>query len=145
MWPQATHLLCQWHCLQAVWRWLWNGSHNIVKADRQVLMRLFRKLVYSKSREDFDIAEKEFLENEVCNKYPQFISHINRTYMPRKEKFAMYIRNLLQLPTHSVNTSNFVESSFRILKDFVFNRTKVNIARVYVKWSKISEILYFKA
>lgn len=90
-------------------------------------MKLFRKLVYSKTREEYEHAETTFFEDELTNKYPSFISHVNRSYLPRTEKWAMYVRNSLQLPTHSVNTSNFVESSFRILKDFIFNRTKVTL------------------
>ena len=109
----------------SLFRWLWNGSHNVVKADRPVLIKLFRKMVYSKSVQDYEEAEAEFFENEICNKYPRFMSHINNSYISRKEKWAMHVRNMLKLPTHAVNTSNFVESSFRILKEFVFNRTKV--------------------
>ena len=109
----------------SAFRWLRNGSHNIAKVDRPVLIKLFRKLVYSKTLEDYEKAETEFFENDVCNKYPRFINHINNSYISRKEKWSLHVRNLLQLPTHAVNTSNFVESSFRILKDFVLNRTKV--------------------
>lgn len=124
VWPKATHLLCQWHCLQAIWRWLWNGTHNISKPDRPILMKMLRNLVYSMSLEELQKAETEFFENEITNKYPKFMHHINRSYLPRKEKWAMYVRNIMKLSTHSFNTSNFVESSFRVLKYLVLSRTK---------------------
>ena len=34
------------------------------------------------------------------------------------------MRNDNKLPTHSTNTSNYIETSFRITKDGQFNRTK---------------------
>ena len=96
---------------------------------------MFRKLVYSKTREDYEQAESDFFDDELTNKYPSFISHINRQYIPRKEKWTLYIRNSLQLPTHSVNTSNFVEASFRILKEFTLNRTKVS-NQGFIMWKE---------
>ena len=33
--PEATLLLCSFHVLQAVWRWLWNKEHGIHLADRK--------------------------------------------------------------------------------------------------------------
>ena len=33
VWPEARLLLCTFHVLQAVWRWLHNGKHGI---DKQV-------------------------------------------------------------------------------------------------------------
>ena len=36
----------------------------------------------------------------------------------------MYVRKIMKLSTHSFNTSNFVESSFRVLKYLVLSRTK---------------------
>ena len=104
------------HCLQAIWRWLWNGTHIISKPDRPILMKMLRNLVYSMSLEELQKAETEFFENEITNKYPKFMHHINRSYLPRKEKWDMYVRNIMKLSTHSFNTSNFVESSFRVLK-----------------------------
>ena len=66
VWPEATHLLCQWHCCQAVWRWLWSAQHNIAKLDRPVLMKLFTTMVYCRSMTSFKKAEEAFNEDDIA-------------------------------------------------------------------------------
>ena len=44
--PESTHLLCQFHLLQATWRWLWNAHHKIAKGDRKHCMLKFRSMVF---------------------------------------------------------------------------------------------------
>ena len=83
--------------------------------------------MYSKSREEYDNKLNEFYENETVQKYPNYIAHVEQSYLPRSSQWAMYYRNDLQLRTHGMNTSNLVESSFRVMKDSTFNRQKVNI------------------
>ena len=34
VWPRSTFLLCVWHVLNAVWRWLWLADHKVNKNDR---------------------------------------------------------------------------------------------------------------
>ena len=82
--------------------------------------------MYSKTREDYDIKLQELYEDETVAKYPGFVTHIEDSYLGRSSQWALYVRNELQLKTHGLNTSNLVESSFRVLKDFIFNREKVS-------------------
>jgi hypothetical protein len=49
---------------------------------------------------------------------------VQEAYFDRKEAWAISVRSDNRLPTHSKNVSNFVEASFRITKDGLFNRTK---------------------
>ena len=46
-WPKATLLLCVFHVLQQVWRWLYEKAHGISKADRVKIMTKFRSVVYA--------------------------------------------------------------------------------------------------
>ena len=39
VWPNAILLLCIWHVLNAVWRWLWLGRHKIHMDDRAHLLK----------------------------------------------------------------------------------------------------------
>ena len=57
VWPQTQSLLCTWHLLNSNWRWLFNGSHGILKADRPTLLILFRKLVYAQTYKDYDTGK----------------------------------------------------------------------------------------
>ena len=81
-------------------------------------------MVYAKTKEEFDEAFKNLQDDEMTEKYPQFYTHISNAYMQRVQKWALFSRIELQLPTGGNNTSNFVEASFRVLKDFIFNRQK---------------------
>lgn len=47
--PDATLLLCTFHILQAVWRWLWNANHGILKDHRQSLYTHVKQMIYASS------------------------------------------------------------------------------------------------
>ena len=44
-WKEVIILLCTFHFLQTIWRWLYNSSNNINRDDHQQLMGHFQKLV----------------------------------------------------------------------------------------------------
>lgn len=46
--PQATLLLCIFHVLQAVWRWLWKREHGIAMTDRKPLLGVVKQIMYAK-------------------------------------------------------------------------------------------------
>ena len=50
----------------------------------------------------FISAVEKLLEDPTCQKYPQFVSHLERVYFPRKEEWAICERT--HLPTHGANT-----------------------------------------
>ena len=37
-WPDSTQLVCIFHFLQAMWRWLWDSKHEIKKDDRKYVV-----------------------------------------------------------------------------------------------------------
>lgn len=47
VWPLSTNLLCVFHVLQYVWKWLSDKSHGIALDDRRNLMTNFVMIVYS--------------------------------------------------------------------------------------------------
>nr|XP_054753693.1 uncharacterized protein LOC129259425 [Lytechinus pictus] len=46
--PKSTLLLCTFHLLQAVWRWLWDSKHGISKDHRQSLFLHVKQMMYAK-------------------------------------------------------------------------------------------------
>ena len=46
--PSATLLLCSFHLLQAVWRWLWKKESCVEKVDRLTLYAVIKDMLYSK-------------------------------------------------------------------------------------------------
>ena len=111
--------------LQALWRWLFNASNNIRKIDRPHLLNIFKELMYAKSSLEYQIAKEKILSDETVEQYPKYLNHLERSYFSRHEKWAMFIRIELQLPTNNCNTNNYIEASFRVLKENTLNRTKV--------------------
>ena len=110
------------YLLQALWQWLWSGDHKIEKNDRTPLLKLFRELVYSDTDKLFQKAEKDMKKHPLYKKYPAFKKHIEEDVLPRKELWSILYRIKEKLPTSSVNTTNYVESSFRWTKEWQFNR-----------------------
>ena len=84
-----------------------------------------KDMVYSKDRDTFESAMERLWDDETSLEFPNFAQHISSSYLERREAWATYVRTDLQLPTHSNMTNNYVESNFRIVKDFIFHRSKV--------------------
>ena len=123
-WESMKLLSCAFHLLQALWRWEWNSDHKIDKCDRPTLFRLFKELLYARNQDEHQEAEKRLFEDETTAKYPQYVQHIKKNILPRKEEWAISDRIENHLNTHNVNTTNYVEISFRITKDNQFNRVR---------------------
>ena len=68
-WPDTTLLLCTFHILQQVWRWLYECCHGITKNDRVIIMTLFRKSVCAKDIEDYVSAYTVLFESNIGNMY----------------------------------------------------------------------------
>ena len=54
---RAKLLLCVWHVRNAVWRWLWEGIHQIKKEDRPHLLKKFRSILDAKSETEYSIRK----------------------------------------------------------------------------------------
>ena len=67
IWKESILLLCTFHFLQAVWRWLFNSNNSINKEDRQHLMEHFQKLVFSGSAKEFVSATNAALNDTITN------------------------------------------------------------------------------
>ena len=126
VWPSSKQLLCTFHLLQAVWRWLWSGAHQIHMSDRKHLINLFQDVVYARSSEDYENAKRKLFQDDVImNKnYEHYLDHLDTSYFGRKEAWALSVRYEEELPTHNCNTNNYCESAFRVLKDQDLNRIR---------------------
>ena len=63
-WPQSRQILCIFHMLQQVWRWLHDSKNKINKFDRPKLLIRFKEILYAESSVEFE----EMFQN------PQFSS-----------------------------------------------------------------------
>ena len=124
LWPNVELLFCIFHLLQAFWRWLWNADHKISKIDRPQLYNLFRALVFVQTDSDYDEKKGTLLRNRVVKKYKNLEDHLSKNVLPRKDKWSLAYQYQNNLTTHNVNTTNYVEVSFRLTNENQFNRVK---------------------
>ena len=124
-WPSVVLLLCVFHMMQQVWRWLFEKTHCITQNDRPKIMILFKKVVYASTVQEMEDLFEELIESDVVCKYANLCAYLNGLYDIR-EAWALGFRSNLRLRGN--NTNNAIESQFLVIKDDVLNRTKeVNI------------------
>lgn len=119
--PESTQLLCFFHVLQALWRWLWDSSNKISKEHRPHLIRLVKNMMFAKNEIDFEIEVTAVSIDNISEQYPKFISHVDKLLLRKKEWCICFRENLT---TRGHNTNNIVEASIRIFKDCILIRCK---------------------
>ncbi|KAI5712821.1 hypothetical protein M8J75_011439 [Diaphorina citri] len=120
--PNSTVLLCKFHVLQSVWRYVCDGKNSIHKNDRQFLYQKFQNLLNAKTEENFTELYHRLLENNTAKKYGHFIKYLQR-YGDRRNEWCMFARSTLML--RSNHTNNYSEATFRVIKDKILKRMKV--------------------
>ena len=79
-WPNATLLLCIFHILQQVWRWLYERQRGISKEDRVEIMKLFRKLVYASDVEGYESAYTNLFYSSTTQKYKNCLKYFGEMF-----------------------------------------------------------------
>ena len=123
-WPSAVTLQCQWHILQANWRWLCSNDHGVRKEHRQHILKLFKSMMYAKTHAEFEHFEAEFKSDSLLEMYPQFPAHIEKLYAHRIDTWALYSRLERELPTRGSNTNSYCEASMKTTKENQFGRIR---------------------
>ncbi len=124
VWPGAVSLLCIFHVLQQVWRWLHEKKNAISMEDRPKLLLAFKKILYAECEEDMQ-NDFDDLVSDTASNYPGFVKYITDVF-EECEAWAMCYR--VELPLRGNNTNNLCEAQFLVIKDTILNRQKeVNI------------------
>ncbi|XP_032226009.1 uncharacterized protein LOC116609235 [Nematostella vectensis] len=121
VWPSCKLLLCIFHMLQQVWRWLHETSHGINQVDRPYILSLFKKSLYAETEELFEDCFSELLNDDKCKCYPNLVDYLGTLYI-EKEAFALCFRT--ELRVRGNHTNNFAEAQFLVLKDTILRRVK---------------------
>ncbi|KAK1887062.1 Transposase, partial [Dissostichus eleginoides] len=119
--PKATLLLCSFHLLQAVWRWLWSKESGVTHGDRPALFAIVKEMLYCQEIGSVDRLYSEARGHPVAASYEKFLRHLDRLYA-RRERWALSYRG--SFLTRGNNTNNFAEAAMRVLKDKILQRTK---------------------
>ena len=122
VWPESELVLCTFHMLQQVWRWLHDKNHCIDKLDRPILLSKFKRILYSETIDLFEEEYMNFLNDPIFDeKYNKFLNYIKNLYS-YKESWALFFRkNTL---TRGNNTNNNAEAQFLVIKDIILQRVK---------------------
>ena len=67
--PDSCLLLCIFHMLQQVWRWLYDRLHNIREDDRVEIMEKFRQILYFETEVELQKMCDQFLNSNSIKKY----------------------------------------------------------------------------
>lgn len=129
MWPSSKLYLCIFHFLQSMWRWLLCKNNDISQHDRQSLMALVKKLVYTKTEKKLTDEFQLFKNNPLVKTYKNFVAYMEQNWARRQEWAVCYRNNSTM---RGIQTNNYAEAGIRILKDIVFKRIKAyNLIQVF--------------
>ena len=126
-WPNCILLLCLFHMMQQVWKWLMDQKNAVPKEDRQKLMTFFKSLGYENDIFSFQRLypgfdnDTDLEENDFITSFPAFVTYLESQYSIRKSWALCYRSALL---TRGQNTNNLAEAQFRVIKDKLLQRIK---------------------
>jgi len=137
--PKSKQLLCIFHFLQAMWRWLWNAKNGISdKLERQILMQAVSSILYAETEDAMEDSYEKLVNGPYAEKYPKFLVYLNSLYARREEWALSYRRNII---TRGHNTNNYAESGIRILKEHIFLSTKAyNVIQMFTFITRTLEL-----
>lgn len=119
-WPQVKCLLCIFHVLQAVYRWLSRLKNGIPKAQQTKIYKDFRNILYSNNIDE--MLKKYELAVENAKMYPNYLNYLNTYWWPKKESWVKAYRNGWLINNN--HTNNYSEATIRQIKDKIFSRIK---------------------
>ena len=121
IWPNSTLLLCIFHILQQVWRWLFERNHGVSANDRVDIMKLFRRVLYAQSVDEFDNASSVLIDSHITSKYPLCQSYFEDLLTISKSWAKCFRTTDLIRGCH---TNNYAEAQFLVIKDSILRRQR---------------------
>lgn len=114
VWPESINLLCHFHVLQYVYKWLKENISD--ETDRRNFITNFQMILYSMSETDAEDAYESALE--LGKIYPEWVEYLGDQWLI-KEQWCMAYRHRL---TNGNHTNNYAEVMIRLFKDLVLER-----------------------
>ena len=105
VWPSAKQLLCTFHILQQVWRWLHDKNHQIQQSSIPSILNIFKHAVHAESEEVFESCYEE-LVNDTCENYGNAAEYFEKLYEDHIN-FAHCFRSGLTLRGDQTSNSLF--------------------------------------
>lgn len=121
-WPNSVLLLCTFHILKAVWKWLCLTKNKIDNADRQTSYHLFRNILLSLKLIEMEKTIKKVQDSAMCAKYCQYKSYIQNFINNSLESWCIVFKQFFM--TRGTETNNYIEVMSRLFKDISLESTK---------------------
>ena len=118
-WWNATLLLCVFHVLQQIWRWLYDRQHEVSKNDRVEIMKLFRNLVYGHDVEGYERAYENLFPSLKMQKYKNCVQYFEELCEISKSWGKCFRSEKL---IRGLNTNNYIEAQSLVVKDTILRR-----------------------
>lgn len=116
----SKHMLCTFHVLRALWRWLHDSTHRVSLIHRQGIMQMVKNMMYATSKEYLSQQFEKLFELSHVADNATLVAHLKRLYERREEWCLCYASR-----SHYGNDSNTrIESGCRIFKERIFHRVK---------------------
>ena len=90
--------------MQAVWRWLWDAKHAVLKDERKPLMQGFRRVLYATTEVEAEALYEDLLQS--AEDYENFQSYVQALW-ERRQSWCMAWRNIASMRGH--HTNNYAE------------------------------------
>ena len=95
VWPTCIRLLCVFHVLQAVWRWLWEKRHGIAHAHRPHLLTLLKRVMYAETVEDAELNYAILQADTDAMMYPNYLVYIGHLFARKDEWMVSSRREMI--------------------------------------------------
>lgn len=131
VWPTSVSVLCIFHVLQQVWRWLHEKKNGVILEDRPSLLMAFKKILYAENEDDLQNFFDDLISSDLASNYPNFVKYVTDVF-DDCESWALCYR--ISLPMRGNNTNNLCEAQFLVIKDEILNHQKeVNVVALVDK------------
>lgn len=116
-WSESVLLLCVFHILQQIWRWLYDKTHGIDSDHRVELMGTIKSVLYVKTVEELTNRIPKMLADKKVKKYFNLVAYL-KELVERKKEWAICYRSNLMIRGN--DTNNHCEAQFLVLKVVTF-------------------------
>ena len=120
VWPES-RLLCIFHLMQQIWRWLHEKKNSIRKDHRPEILKLVKAIVYASNEDDVSEKTNQLLQDSLLEIYPNANEYFNNV-LDISGSWALAYRS--DILVRGNNTNNYVEAQFLVIKDEILNRVK---------------------
>lgn len=136
--PQSNLLLCSFHMLHCLWRWLWDQENNVDEADRCTLFSLAFNIMKTTTAQEFTSCFAFTLTNEVVTKYPQFQAYFQEL-SGMSARWAVCFKNEILDKDKEISA---IEMASHILRDKIFLTRAYNILQLFEFYVEDMEAYY---